>query len=73
MSLLADELILHIENPNVFTKIWELINKFNKFTGEKLAYIKAGIHKSSAFYSLTELKRKSNGFKLESANISVCR
>ena len=37
LSLFADDMILHIENPNDATrKLLELINEFGKFAGYKI-------------------------------------
>ena len=54
LSLLADDMILYIENPKDTTrKLLELINGYSKAAGYKI-----NTQKSLAFYTLTMRKRK---------------
>ena len=63
LSLYADDMIIYIENPKVFTqKLLELINKFSKVTGYTI-----NIQKSVAYLytnnEISEMEYKKNAFK----------
>ena len=54
MSLLAEDMILHIENPKDSTKkLLELINKFSKVAGYKI-----NIQKSLFLYNNNEISER---------------